>query len=139
MLRRAAAGRVPIPRVRASWPAGGAIALTVAFVAATAWWLAVDRSVPYNDAAQHLFFTFAFHDSLAVGRWGEVLTFESFYPPATYLVGAASTFVGGVNVATPILAQNLLFVPLLAVACYQVGRMLGGAQAGLLAVACALG
>ena len=37
------------------------------------------------------------------------------------------------------LAQNLVFVPLLALACYRVGRMVAGPRAGLLAVVFALG
>jgi len=109
------------------------------FVALTAWWLSVDRSVPYNDAAQHLFFAFRYHDLLAQGRVGEVLDFPSFYPPLTYLLGAGATSLAGAHVAVPILAQNLLFAPLLALACYRVGRMLTDSLGGLLAVVFALG
>lgn len=134
--------RVALRLPRWSAPAWGALALVLAFVALTAWWLSVDRSVPYNDAAQHLLFAFRYRDLLAEGRVGDVLDFPSFYPPLTYLLGAAATAVAGVHVAVPILAQNLVFVPLLAAACYQVGRLTQSPPApvaGLLAVVFALG
>ena len=55
------------------------------------------------------------------------------------IVGALASFVGGVNVASPIIAENLVFVPLLALACYQTGRLLFGPLAGMLAVVFVLG
>jgi 4-amino-4-deoxy-L-arabinose transferase-like glycosyltransferase len=69
----------------------------------------------------------------------EVVDFPSFYPPAMYLLGAAATAVGGVHVAVPILAQDLILAPLLALACYRIASMLAGPRAGLLAVVFALG
>jgi len=129
--------RLRVPRWSA--PAWGAIGIAVVFVALSAWWLSIDRGVPYNDAALHLFVAFRFHDLLELGRVGSVFDFPSYYPPLTYLLGAAATFVAGVHVAVPILAQNLVYVPLLALACYRVGRMAAGPVCGLLAVAFALG
>jgi hypothetical protein len=55
------------------------------------------------------------------------------------LLGALGAFVGGVNVSSPIIAENLVFVPLLALGCYRTGRLLFGSAAGLLAVLFALG
>jgi dolichyl-phosphate-mannose-protein mannosyltransferase len=127
-----------LPR-RLSLPAWGAIAMVVASIAITGWWLSVNEGVPYNDAAQHLFWSLHVHDLISSGKPEQVFDFRSFYPPATFLLGAAATYVGGVTVAAPILAQNLVYVPLLALACFQIGRMLGGPRAGLLAVAFALG
>lgn len=126
-------------RSRVSAPAWGAAALAAAFVALTAWWLSVDRALPYNDAAQHLLFAFGFRDRLGEGHLLQAIDFGSFYPPAAYLLGAFATYLGGVDVAAPILAQNIVFAPLLTLACYRVGRMLGGSAAGLLAVLFALG
>lgn len=144
--------RAPIgPRVAASTPsrpiglssaracACAAAALVVAFVAVTAWWLSVDASTPYNDAADHLLSAMFFHDEIQRGELLHALRDQSFYPPATYLLGAISMFVGGVTVAAPILGQNLVYVPLLAIACYQLGKLLEGPLAGLMAVAFALG
>lgn len=135
MRGRGAVARLP----HWSAPAWGAIAVVVGFVGLTAWWLSVDRGVPYNDAAQHLFFAFHFHDLLQQGRVGAVFDFPSYYPPLTFLLGAAASFVAGVHVAVPILAQNLVYVPLLALACYRLARMVAGSGAGLLAVVFALG
>jgi 4-amino-4-deoxy-L-arabinose transferase-like glycosyltransferase len=55
------------------------------------------------------------------------------------VVGALATFIGGVNVASPIVGENVVFVPLLALGCYQTGRLLFGSRAGMLAVIFALG
>jgi 4-amino-4-deoxy-L-arabinose transferase-like glycosyltransferase len=119
--------------------AWGALALTIGFILLTAWWLSIDRSVPYNDAAQHLWFAYAIRYAFEAGQLGEVLDLPSYYPPATFLLGAAATYVGGLGVVAPILAQNVVFVPLLALACYQMARMLAGPMAGFLAVVFALG
>jgi hypothetical protein len=124
---------------RISGWAWGAVAVVAAFVGLTAWWLSVDRSVPYNDGAQHLFFAFSFRDALDHGAILRELGYGNFYPPATYLLGGLSTVVGGSSIATPILAQNVVYVPLLGAACYQLGRMVAGGGAGLLAVVFALG
>jgi hypothetical protein len=139
-----ASRRVAVPRGlgsarRMDASAWGAIALVAGFIAVTAWWLSIDRSVQYNDAGQHLYFAFGYHDALSKGTLLRAIGAPSFYPPGTYLLGGLATLVGGVSIATPILAQNLVYVPLLAVACYQLGRMLAGPTAGLLAVLFALG
>jgi Dolichyl-phosphate-mannose-protein mannosyltransferase len=138
-LRRVALSRALAVPGRLSGPAWGAVAMAACSIALTCWWLSVDRSVPYNDAAQHLFFAFRYHDQLAAGHVGSVFDAPSFYPPATFLLGAAAAFVAGVHVAVPILAQNLVYVPLLALACYRIGRRTAGPTAGLLAVVFALG
>src|SRR5262249_55468642 len=56
------------------------------------------------------------------------------YPPLAFLVGALAMFIGGANVSTPIIAENLVFVALLTLGCYQTGTLLFFARAGLLAV-----
>lgn len=139
--RAAAAARALAGLSRIGGWAWAAAAVAAAFVALSAWWLSVDRSVPYNDAAQHLFFAFSFREALNEGELIRALGYGQFYPPAAYLLGALATVVGGVSIATPILAQNILFVPLLAVACFQLGRMTTSPPspaAGLLAVVFAL-
>jgi Dolichyl-phosphate-mannose-protein mannosyltransferase len=113
--------------------------VAVCFVGVSAWWLSVDRSVPYNDAAWHLFYTFRFHDLIADGDVLGAFDTRNFYPPAMYFLGAGATFIAGIHVAVPILAQNVVFVPLLALACYRIGCMVAGRTAGLLAVVFALG
>jgi len=55
------------------------------------------------------------------------------------LVGALAAFAGGASVASPIIGENLVFVSLLTLGCYQTGRLLFGPRAGLLASIFVLG
>jgi len=129
--------RLPVPRW--SLPGWGAVAVTAGFVALTCWWLAVDRSVQYSDAAQDLFVALKFHEMLADGAFVAMLDYPNYYPPGIFVLGGLASLVGGRGATAPVLAQNLLFVPLLALACYRTGRMVAGSVAGLLAVVFALG
>lgn len=129
-------------RAAPRWSAGAwwAIAATVAFVLVSCWWLGQDRGLPFSDNGSHLITVLAYRDRLAAGDFGGDFWIRSgAYPPLTFVVGALGTFVGGANVWSPVLTQNLVYVPLLAAGCYGVGRMLAGPPAGALAVAFALG
>lgn len=119
--------------------AWGAVLATAAFLAMTCWWLGVDRSIPIYDAGTHLETAFLFHRMIASGNWLGPLEYNEVYPPLVHVVGALGTFVGGVDVPSPIIAENLVFVPLLALGVYRTGRLLFGSAAGLLAVLCVLG
>ncbi len=124
-----------------SWsaPAWGAIAVTASFLALTCWWLAVDRAVPFGGNASHLYASSLYLEFVREGDPWRAIAYATYYPPAMRLLGALVMAVGGVGADAPVLAQNLLFVPLLALACYHVGRMAAGPRAGLLAVVFALG
>jgi 4-amino-4-deoxy-L-arabinose transferase-like glycosyltransferase len=124
---------------RLSGYAWATIAATIAFVALTCWWLTQDRSIPIYDAGDHLETAFVFHRMLASGNLLGPFNFESPYPPFALLIGALSVFVGGVNVNSPIIGENLVFVPLLTLGCYQTGRLLFGPRAGMLAAIFVLG
>lgn len=124
---------------RWSRPAWSAIAITAAFIAVTCWWVSRDRGLPHADNGSHLITAVAYRDMLAAGDLHELWTRSGFYPPLTFLVGALGMLVGGVNAWAPVLAQNLVYVPLLALGCYGAGRMLAGPRAGALAVLFALG
>jgi len=125
---------------RPSPPIAVAVGTVVAFVALSCWWLVRNRAMPYGDASVHTLTALEFHDALAHGDWLEPFRWrDDVYPPLTPLVGALGFFVGGRTPAAPILAQNLLYVPLLAVACYRIGQRAYGATAGCLAVVFALG
>jgi 4-amino-4-deoxy-L-arabinose transferase-like glycosyltransferase len=128
---------VAIPRW--SGPAWGAIGVVTAFVGVTWWWLTRDSSIPIYDAGHHLAIALHFHDQIQAGELLGPFNFVSQYPPLAHLVGAAALFIGGVNVNAPIVGENLVFVPLLALGCYQTGRLLFDARAGLLAVILVLG
>ncbi len=135
--------RVPavarIAELEWSAPAWGAIGVTTLFISITCWWLTQDRSIPIFDAGLHLSLAIDVHESLSSGRLLTALTRTVPYPPFAYLVGSLGILVGGVGIAPLILAQNLVFVPLLALGCYNVGRLAFGPLAGLLAVVFALG
>lgn len=124
---------------RYSGYAWGALLATVAFLAMTCWWLSVDRSIPIYDAGGHLETAFQFHEMIKAGNLLGPFNYESVYPPLVHLIGALGVFIGGVNVPSPIIADNLVFVPLLALGCYRTGRLLFGSAAGMLAVIFVLG
>jgi 4-amino-4-deoxy-L-arabinose transferase-like glycosyltransferase len=119
--------------------AWGAIAATATFIAITCWWLTQDRSVPIYDAGAHLETALNYHNMIAAGNLFGPLKSISVYPIFAHIVGALAMFVGGMNVASPIIGENLIFIPLLALGCYQTGRLLFGKLAGLLAVLFVLG
>ncbi len=119
--------------------AWGVIGLTVAFIAITCWWLTQDHSIPIYDAGDHLETVFLFHDMIRAGDLLGPFNFASPYPPFAVMVGTIAAFVGGVNVAAPIIGENVVFVPLLTLGCYQIGRLLFGARAGFLAALFVLG
>jgi hypothetical protein len=119
--------------------AWAAVAAAVTFIAITCWWLTQDRSVPIYDAGDQLETALEYHNMLAAGNLLGPFTHESVYPILGHMVGALAAFVGGVNVAAPIIGENVVFIPLLALGSYQTGRLLFGSMAGLLAVVFALG
>jgi hypothetical protein len=130
------------PRAAISRPSGfawGAIGVAAAFIAITCWWLTQDRSVPIYDAGYHLGTAIEYHNMLRSGDLLGPFNNALQYPPLAFLVGALAMFIGGVNLSTPIIAENLVFVSLLTLGCYQTGRLLFGAPAGLLAVIFVLG
>jgi hypothetical protein len=146
------ASEITAPRVRAratplarlaelGWPAPawGAIGVTTLFIGITFWWLAEDRSIPIFDAGLHLNLALNVQKELAAGNLGTALTLTAPYPPFAYLIGSLGITIGGVGVAPPIIAENLVFVTLLALGCYKVGRLAFSPLAGLLAVVAALG
>jgi len=123
------------------WPATawGAMATVALFLAATLWWLSQNRGVPVYDAGTHLSFAIDAYEALRAGHVLSAFTDSLPYPPLVHVVGALGAFVGGVNVTAPTIALDLVFVPLLALGCYQVGRLAFGPRAGVLAVLFALG
>jgi 4-amino-4-deoxy-L-arabinose transferase-like glycosyltransferase len=128
--------RVGVPRLTAE--AWGSITIVAAFLGITCWWLSQDDSIPVFDAGLHLTGAFYAFDALRAGNLGHAFTLTVPYPPLAYLVGALGIAIGGLAVAPPIVAENLVFVPLLALGCYHVSRIVFNRTAGLLAVAFAL-
>jgi hypothetical protein len=96
--------------------------------------------VPDWDPARHIGAAFSFYDAIRAGDLLEPFTAWTAYPPVVHIVGAAGLFFMGEAVWAPVVALNVVFVPLLAVGCYQTGRLVyGDAWAGALAVLYALG
>jgi len=128
---------VRTPRLSAyAW---GAVGATTIFLALTCWWLTQDRSIPIYDAGSQLETALTYHRMLQAGNLLGPLTYESIYPILAHIVGAIAALIGGVSVASPIIGENVVFVPLLALGCYQTGRLLFGPLAGMLAVVFVLG
>jgi hypothetical protein len=105
----------------------------------TIWWLTQDTRVPDYDSAKHTRFSFFVHDDIVHGEIFRPFTEFNNYPPLGHLIGALGTFVGGLHTGSVILALAFVFLPVLAAACYGVGRQLAGPRAGLLAALFALG
>jgi Dolichyl-phosphate-mannose-protein mannosyltransferase len=136
--RSGGASRLRIARWSAyAW---GAIGATTAFVAVTCWWLTQDRGIPIYDAGTHLEVVLTYRQMLQAGNLlGPFTDSETVYPILAHMVGVLAVMTGGVSVASPIVGENLVFVPLLALGCYQTGRLLFGPLAGMLAVVFVLG
>lgn len=117
----------------------GAAGATLGFIAITCWWLTQDHSIPVYDAGTHLMEALEVHNYISSGNVLEPFNYTTVYPPFGHIIGALGMFIGGVNVTSPTVAENLVFVPLLALGCYQTAKLLYGESAGMLAVIFALG
>jgi hypothetical protein len=131
-------------RERVTWPswtvhAWMSIAVAGLFLGITFWWLEVNRAIPVFDAGVRLSQAIILYEYLHEGRVLVALNSTAPYPPFAYLVGALGLWIGGVGVSAPVIAENLVFVPLLALGSYRVARMAFGPRAGFLAVLFALG
>ncbi len=111
---------------------------TLAFLAISAWWVGVDHRLPDADSGKHLLSTFRMYDGLADGHPRTPLFLDTGYPPLVYLVGTAGVVVGGVDRVAAILAENVVFVPLLAAGCYAAGALAYSRTVGVLAALFAL-
>jgi uncharacterized membrane protein YsdA (DUF1294 family) len=125
--------------LRMSGWAWGAVAVLASFVAITCWWVSRDRAVPSADAASHLITVVAYHDRLLDGDLGRLLYESGYYPPLTFLTGALAALIGGLNASAVVIGENLVYASLMALGCYQTGRLVARSAAGFLAVLFALG
>jgi len=112
----------------------------IAFIGVTIWWLTQDNTVQDWDNGLHTLDSFTIRNEIVAGHLTAPFTEFNMYPPFGHLVGALGVLVGGFSPASVILASNVVFVPLLAVSCFGVGRLVYGSRtAGLLAGLFALG
>lgn len=122
--------------VREHWWAAAATAVSIAV---SGWWLTADDRVPDFDSGQHLLDIFTVRQELVAGQLTAPFTDWNNYPPLGHLVGAVGTLIGGINVPSVVMSENIVFVSLLAAGCYGAGKIAGGPRAGLLAALFALG
>ena len=116
-------------------PAAGAGLVCLIFMAISAWWLANDVRMVNTDNAKHLLLAAQWKNSLARGELLEPFTEWAQYPPGVHLVGAIAIVVNGsLSVFAMVMAENLVFAPLLALGCYGTAKIAFGSTAGLLAV-----
>ena len=116
------------------------MSVTVAFVLITVWWLTQDSRVPEFDPGLHAGYSFLFRDRIAAGHPFAWFNDWTQYPPLVHLIGAIATFVTGKGIWPGVMAQNLIFVPLLAAGCYGAAKIVYRSElAGFLAVVFALG
>ena len=115
---------------------GGLVAL---FIAISVWWVRTDSRVPNGDNAKHTLHAFRYFDQFELGHWLFAILHWTSYPPLVHVVGAAGVAVWGASNDAVVLAENVIFVPLLALGCYQAGRIAFGRLAGVLTVVFVLG
>jgi 4-amino-4-deoxy-L-arabinose transferase-like glycosyltransferase len=133
------AHRTILARLRAVGDGWWVVVATLVFFVVTIWWITQDRRVPDFDEGNHLIDAFVVHAELASGNLTAPFTDFNSYPPLVHIVGALGIFVGGLHEAAVMLADNVVFLPLLAGGCYLAGSAANGRRAGLLAALFALG
>ena len=117
---------------------GAVAAIVLVFLAITAWWLTRDLRLINLDNAKHANVALQWHQAFVDGDLLEPLRLYNTYPPGTHIIGALGTFLLGFNVPATVMAENLVFVPLLALGCYGTGTVAFGRLAGALAAGFAL-
>jgi len=104
------------------------------FLAISVWWTSTDERVPNGDNAKHTLHAFSYLDQLQSAHFLFAILHWTHYPPLVHVVGAVGAWVGGASGDAVVLAENIVFVPLLALGCYGAGRVAFGRLAGVLAV-----
>ncbi len=129
----------------ASAPALGAAIACAAFIGLTIWWVLYDKALPGGgDPGIHLFQASSAADRIEGLDVGGLIDLgpvggEFFYPPLVHVIGALPAVLGLAIQDWGTVAINLVFVPILALGVYLVGKRVYGPRAGLLAVVFALG
>jgi len=119
-------------------PQGVVFGLVLVFLAISAWWLTHDLRIINVDNAKHANIALQWNRAMSGGDLLEPLRTYNVYPPGTHIIGALGTFLFGFDVPATVMAENLVFVPLLALGCYGTGTIVFGRLAGALAAGFAL-
>lgn len=99
------------------------------------WWLKVDTRPPYYDMAGHSLITInliQFPERLFPIGWAQHLLSVGPYPPFAYVVAGGFGFLFWPTVDT-FLAANWLFLGILMLAVYEIGRRCAGVSTGIFA------
>src|SRR5919198_5752612 len=136
-----------LSRARVRWslldrvltPGGAVAGLTLAFIGISWWWLTQDEQIPDSATGGHLITTLYYWDQLNAGHYFSWFTAFNVYPPLVHLVALGTFLVDGFSIEGPILVQNFIFLPLLAIGCYGAGKVAYGPRVGVFAAAFALG
>jgi len=137
-------GDVAGHRWRRLWsPEAAVVAVVLVVIGVTAWWLSQDARVPNGDSGRHMVLAFSYLDNLENGTLFSLIANppvidNEFYPPVGHLVGTFASLLAGFSPNTVVVAENLVFVPLLALGSYGAGRQVFGRRAGALAALFAL-
>ena len=131
-----------IARRRLTAPIALAAGLTVATIAATAVWSAIDTISQTYDPGRHLLLAASALADIDAGNPLHPFRAEHIpdYPPLVHYVGAITMkVVGHIGVDAPVIALNLVFIPALAIGAFLAGRVVAGPWGGAAAVAMSLG
>jgi Dolichyl-phosphate-mannose-protein mannosyltransferase len=113
--------------------------LILARLALAGWWLAVDHSVFDTESSRHLQRAWDGYSLMSQGDTWAFFKQGTEYPPLLYLAGALGSLVGGLSIDSLVGAQDLFFIPALAIGCYGAASIAYGRTAGVLAAVFALG
>jgi len=113
--------------------------LILARLALGEWWLIADDGVVDTESGRHLQRAWDAYVAMGDGRPFALLDSATEYPPLLHLVGLTGAAIAGLDVESFIGAQDLVFVPALAIGCYGAGSLAYGPTAGVLAAVFALG
>jgi 4-amino-4-deoxy-L-arabinose transferase-like glycosyltransferase len=113
--------------------------LILARLALAEWWLLVDEGVVDTESGRHLQRAWDAYSLMGQGHTFFLFSSPTEYPPLQYLVGDLGARIAGLDVESFIGAQDLFFIPALAIGCYGAASYAYGRLAGVLAAVFALG
>src|SRR4051794_4183282 len=87
--------------------------LAAAYFLLLLWWIGQDDGIPLYDNGSHLAFAFSMSDALRSGDLAMPLGPSTNSPPLVHIVGALTTLIAGPGTDAPVIAIDLLFLPLL--------------------------
>ena len=109
------------------------LVLVIGITAANLVWRTLETRPPHFDMAGHLRVSLEYADYLDGGNLFDFLWSYHYYPPMIYWSASLFYTMSGHEDIAVAVASNALFLTVLAISTYAIGRRLGGRLAGLLA------